>query len=47
MNYILDIMYKIYYCKIHNNSIYYIASNKFMQQTLCWDCEYDANKKKL
>ena len=35
------------YCPIHKIQIMYFKTNKLMDETQCWDCRREANKKKL
>lgn len=34
------------YCEIHKIHIMYFKNNKLMDQTMCWDCQKEANKRK-
>lgn len=36
----------IFYCKAHEKSIHYFKSKQMLEESPCWDCYYDANKKK-
>jgi hypothetical protein len=33
-------------CEVHNKTIIYFKSNKMLDQTMCWECVRDANKRK-
>ena len=37
--------YAIQYCPIHNIYIVYLITNKTMNETQCWECTRDTNKK--
>jgi hypothetical protein len=39
--------YAIQYCAIHNITIWYFKSNKILNETQCWECVRQANKKKI
>jgi hypothetical protein len=38
--------YETQRCEVHKTIIIYFKSNKMMDQTHCWDCQRDANKRK-
>jgi hypothetical protein len=39
--------YAIQYCAIHKITIWYFKSNKILNETQCWECVRQANKKKI